>query len=60
MGKQWSFRQSLLARALRGAEEGGMTVVRIVIDPETGKIVLSGPDDRDAPEPNPWDVDLPK
>jgi hypothetical protein len=37
-----------------------MTVVRIVIDPETGKIVLSGPDDRGAPEPNPWDVDLPK
>ena len=34
------FRQADLQRALRGAKAGGLKVVRVEIDPATGKIVI--------------------
>jgi hypothetical protein len=59
VARHWNVRRSV-SQAVLGAHEGGMTVRRIEIDPETGKIVLLGGGERDDPGPNPWDVELPK
>ena len=49
MARPVPFRQSDLARALKGARTGGMAVGRVEIDPD-GRIVLVAEGERREPE----------
>jgi hypothetical protein len=59
MGRPSNFTQAKLGRAIRAAQEAGMLVARVEIEP-TGKIilVLASGEARTAETPNPWDSEL--